>query len=118
MSELYEIPVADEDRIKAELALTLVAASIGFAPRRLRTPGRMIGADGRARRLAVYLAYVTFGWTLDRAGHAFGLNRTTAANCCRWVEDARDSKPLDELLDHLEDCAKQVLTLTHSGLPA
>jgi len=118
VSELQWVPVGDEDRIRADLALTLVAASTGFATRRLKEQRRMIGPEGRARRMAVYLAYVTFGWPMDRVAHVFGLNRTTAANACRWVEDARDSKPLDELLDHLEACAKQVLALARRGVPA
>mgnify|MGYP006181432021 CR=1 FL=1 len=42
-------------------------------------------AGCRARWLAMYLSYVTFGWPMDRVAHAFGLNRATAAAACRWA---------------------------------
>jgi len=117
MNKPYRVPVTTEDRLRTELALSLVATSTGVPIVKIRSQERLSGPEGRARRLAIYLAYVTFGWNMERVGHAFGLNRTTAAKACRWVEDARDSKPLDELLDRLEDCAKQVLAITR-GLPA
>ena len=43
----------------------------------------------RARWSAMYLAHVSFGWPLERVGHAFGLNRATAAAACRWACAAR-----------------------------
>ena len=118
MSKAYRVPVRDEDRIRAELALNLVATSTGVPVRRIRSQDRLIGREGRARRLAIYLAYVTFGWPMDRVGHAFGLNRTTAAYACHWVEDARDAPALDEVLDRLEACAKQVLAISASRVLA
>ena len=107
VDEAYRVPVREEDRIRAELALNLVAASTGVSTHRMQ--GRLIGPAAQARRMAIYLAYVPFGWPMDRVSHAFGLNRTTAANACRWVEDARDAPALDDLLERLEGCARQVL---------
>lgn len=118
MKQTYRAPVGDEDRIRADLALNLVAASTGVTAHRMRMQGRLVGPEGRARRLAVYLAYVTFGWPMERVGDVFGLNRTTAANACRWVEDARDAPALDALLDRLEACAKQVLDIARGGVLA
>ena len=114
----YQVPVAEEDCIRAELALNLVATSTGVPVRKIKSQDRMIGPAGRARRLAIYLAYVTFGWPMDRVGHAFGLNRTTAAHACHWVEDARDAPAMDDVLDRLEACAKQVLAISAGGVLA
>ncbi len=56
----------------------------------------------RARRLAMYLTHVGFGWPLDRVGHAFGMNRSTASVACRWAEDMRDRADIDGMLDQLD----------------
>ena len=97
---------AGEDRIRAGLALTMVAASTGVPVEQMTPRARLEGRACRARWVAMYLAHVTFGWPVERVGHAFGLNRTTAAQACRWVEDERDCRLLDELLEHLERCVQ------------
>lgn len=108
MEQTYRVPVREEDRVRADLALNLVAATTGVSRRRMdRTRGP--GPHCDARRLAVYLAHVTFGWPFDRVGHAFGVNRTTVAKACQWAEEARDRPALDDLLDRLERCVKQAM---------
>ena len=57
----------------------------------------------RARWSAMYLAHVSFGWPLERVGHAFGLNRATASTACRWAEDARDEPIDDWAVDRRQD---------------
>ncbi|MGZ9114842.1 MAG: chromosomal replication initiator DnaA [Brevundimonas sp.] len=118
MSETYRVPVAKEDRIRAGLAIQLVAAATGVTAERMRAQARLGGAECRARRLAMYLAYVAFGWPLERVGHAFGLNRATAAAACRWVEDERDRPTLDAMLNRLERCVREVLEAPVCEVPA
>ena len=92
---------AREDRRRAGLALHLAAAAAGVQPEDLRrVRGNPLAC--RARWLAFYLTHVACGWSLDRVGAAFGVNRTTAAAGCRWMEDARDRPELDEDLGRLE----------------
>ncbi|WP_332653618.1 chromosomal replication initiator DnaA [Brevundimonas sp.] len=118
MTETYRVPVRREDRVRAVLALELVSASTGVPKERLEMRSRLEGRACRARWLAMYLAYVTFGWPMDRVGHAFGLNRSTAAAACRWAEDGRDRPVIDDLLDRLEVCARAVLEAPSCELPA
>ena len=118
MNEAYRVPVRQEDRIKAGLALQLVAASTGVPKERLETRRRLGGKACRARWLAMYLAYVTFGWPMERVAHAFGLNRATAAAACRWAEDGRDHPSVDALLERLELCVTQLLEAPACDLPA
>jgi chromosomal replication initiation ATPase DnaA len=113
MSEAYRVLVADGDRIKAGLALQMVAASTGVPVERMKMRTRLDGRTAQARRLALYLAYVTFGWPLERVAHAFGLHRSTAAAACRWAEDERDVPSLDALLDRLERGVREVLDAPH-----
>jgi len=104
MLEDYRAPVAEEDRTKAGLAVHLVAARTGARPERITSRGRLDPLSARARWLAMYLSHIAFGWTLERVGHVFGMTRTTVSAACRWVEDERDGRAVDELLDQLEAC--------------
>jgi hypothetical protein len=118
MEGTWRAPVADEDRIRAGLALQLVAAATGVSVEKMSASVRLKGRACRARWLALYTAYVTFGWPLDRVAHAFGLNRATAAAACRWAEDGRDHPSVDALLDRLELCVTQLLEAPACELPA
>jgi hypothetical protein len=118
VEETYQVPVRQEDRVKAGLAMHLVAASTGVPKELMELGSRLHGRACRARWLAMYLAYVTFGWPMDRVGHAFGMNRATAAAACRWAEDGRDRPVVDDLLDRLERCVRDVLEAPACELPA
>jgi hypothetical protein len=118
MMDNYRVPVSEADRIRAGLALQLVAAATGISVEKMTASVRLKGRICRARWLALYTAYVTFGWPLDRVAHAFGLNRATAAAACRWAEDGRDHPSVDALLDRLELCVNQLLDAPACELPA
>lgn len=118
MEQTYRVPVSGADRIRAGLALQLVASATGIPVDEMTAAARPRGRVCRARRLALYTAYVTFGWPLDRVAHAFGLNRATAAAACRWAEDGRDHPSVDALLERLELCINQLLEAPACELPA
>jgi hypothetical protein len=118
MEQTHWGAVHESDRIRAGLALQLVAATTGVPAERMRGATRLGGAACRARWLAMYLAHVAFGWPQERVAHAFGLNRATAAAACRWAEDSRDRPALDALLDRLERCVHDVLEAPRCELPA
>ncbi|MDP2764208.1 MAG: chromosomal replication initiator DnaA [Brevundimonas sp.] len=105
----YRVPVTEADRARVGLAIQLVATATGVPAEQIRERERLHGSACRARWLAMYLAYVTFGWPLERVAHAFGLNRATAAAACRWAEDERDRPSLDAMLERLDRCVKEVL---------
>lgn len=109
MSRAYRVPVTEADRIRAGLALHLVAACTGVSADQMAGPERLGPRACRARWLAFYLAYITYGWPLERVAHAYGVNRATVASACRWVEDARDRPALDAVLDRLEEFARGAL---------
>ncbi|WP_226635684.1 chromosomal replication initiator DnaA [Brevundimonas poindexterae] len=117
MSQTYRVPVTEADRIRAGLALHLIAACTGVSAEQMRGPDRLNPRACRARWLALYLAYVAYGWPLERVGHAFGVNRATVSSACRWAEDARDRPALDTLLDRLEAFAQGLLGDAPVALP-
>ena len=106
MDEAYQVPVRQEDRIRAGLALQLVAASTGVPKERMEARTRLGGRACRARWLAMYLAYVIFQWPLERVGAAFGRDRTTAGHACRQIEDLRDDRRFDDMMERLEACLR------------
>ncbi|MFN3402221.1 MAG: hypothetical protein ACK4Z4_17905, partial [Ferrovibrio sp.] len=71
--EDYRVPVSEEDRVKAGLAIHLVAARTGAQPSQMIGGGRMHPRAARPRWLAMYLSHVAFGWTLERVSHVFGV---------------------------------------------
>jgi len=98
----YRAPVAMGDRVRAGLAMQMIALSFGLSIDELATRGRVGPKACRGRWLSLYLSHVGFGWPLERVAHAFGVSRITATNGCRWAEDARDDPAMDRLLDSLE----------------
>lgn len=74
----YRVPVTEGDRTRAGLAMQLVALTFDV-PVTTMTGDRLGGKACRGRWLAIYLAHVGYGWTLERVSHAFAVNRTTAS---------------------------------------
>lgn len=101
MQEAYLVPVGQADRIKADLAVHLVAAAFGVPAERIMARGRAEPMACHARRVAIYIVHVTYGWTLERVGHVFRVNRATAGTACRWVEDRREEPVFDETVERL-----------------
>ena len=115
--EDYRVPVSEEDRVKAGLAIHLVAARTGAQPSQMIGGGRMHPRAARPRWLAMYLSHVAFGWTLERVSHVFGVNRASVGTACRWVEDERDSRHIDDLLGELETCISGLYDAPRWELP-
>lgn len=109
MREPYRVEVNEQDRLHADLVMQLVAVRLGVPTEAIRRTSRLPLPALRARRVAMYLAHVALGWQLERVGHAFGLNRQTAANAATRIENARDHEALNRLLEELEDAIHGVV---------
>lgn len=105
----YRPTVSDGDRIRAELALRMVAATTGVPADQMLAGERLALRACRARWMALYLSHVGYGWPLERVGHAFGLNRATVGAACRWAEDERDRPLFDATLERMERCLRDLL---------
>lgn len=109
MREPYRVEVNEQDRLHADLVMQLVAVRLGVPTETIRRTSRLTVPALRARRVAMYLAHVALGWQLERVGHAFGVNRQTAANAATRIENARDHEALNRLLEELEDAIHAVV---------
>ncbi len=83
---------------KGVVAMVLEQEDLGRQDRRSR-------AAAFARQIAMYLAHVGFGLSMADIGRAFGRDRTTVVHACHLIEDRRDERRFDDLLDHLEKAA-------------
>jgi len=88
----------------AQVALTqeIIAQAFNIPVGELRAATRRKARVALARQIAMYLVHVAFGLNLSEVGLHFGRDRTTAAHACRQMEDRRDDRDFDMLLDRLE----------------
>ncbi len=103
MKTPYRLIVPSEDRDRADLAMQVVAMRLGTPMETLTRKSRMSPSALRARRVSLYLTHVALGWSLERVGHAFGINRQTVSTACSRIEEARDEPHLNDLLDQLAE---------------
>lgn len=68
----------------------------------LRASTRRKARVAFARQVAMYLSHVVYGMSLAAVGRHFGRDRTTAAHACRRIEDRRDDRDFDLLLERVE----------------
>ena len=99
----YRLIVPAEDRDRADLTMQVVAMRLGTPMETLTRNSRLSHSALRARRVSLYLAHVALGWSLERVGHAFGINRQTVGTACTRIENARDEPHLNALLDQLAE---------------
>ena len=81
----------------------VVGRAVGVDPDRLRHPGRGDARTAFARQVAIYVARTRLGLSFTAAGRLFGRDRTTAAHACRRVEERRDERWADELVERVDD---------------
>jgi hypothetical protein len=106
-----------ERAAQAAFMQELVARALDISIAEMRAPTRCRAPVAFARQVAMYLAHVTFGFSLSAVGRHFGRDRTTAAHACRQIEDRRDDPVFDMLLDRLE-CAARAMSLRSGPLGA
>ena len=79
----------------------LVAAERGVSVKSLFQPDRGQAEIALARQLAMYLMHVEFGRLYADVGRFFHRDRTTVSHACALVEDLRDDRDFDAMLDRL-----------------
>jgi len=86
-----------------DCSITLLCEAIACALRpfgleKARLAGRIV----TLRHLAIYLGHVTFGLSQKMVARLFGRDRTTVRYICARIEDLRDDRNLDRMLDAIE----------------
>lgn len=105
------------DRARAQLARQIAAYSFGVPVEILGGPTRGGAEAAFARQVAMYLAHIGFEMSLGRVGAAFGRDRSTVAHACHIVEDRRDDRVFDALMDEME-AALRALPMPETAIEA
>lgn len=79
----------------------LVAAERCINIKALFQPDRGQAEIALARQLAMYLMHVEFGRLYADVGRFFRRDRTTVSHACALIEDLRDDREFDAMLDRL-----------------
>jgi chromosomal replication initiation ATPase DnaA len=93
---------AAENAAAARFVAAVVASAFRIVPDTIGTGRRGSAEVAFARQVAIYLSHTCLGLSYAAAGALFGRDRTTAAHACRKVEDLREDKTFDAILDYLE----------------
>ena len=56
----------------------------------------------RVRQIVMYLAHVALGLSFGEIAELLGRDRTSVVHACRIIEDQRDDRAFDVLLEQLE----------------
>jgi len=84
----------------------LTAALFHISSKELRRPGRAAAGVARARQIAMYVAHVALGLSMNEIGRGFGRDRTTVSHACHRVEDLRDEIEFDRIVHTVEQVAQ------------
>lgn len=79
-----------------------VAVAWDVEAQALKAPTRGEQDVAFARQVAMYVAHVAMGISLNQVAQNFGRDRTTARHACRVVEDRRDEPAFDERMRGVE----------------
>lgn len=110
---------ANEGPVAAGRIRDVIEASVGqvfgILPLDIGSTTRGRARVALARQVAMYLSHVAFGLSFTDAGRIFQRDRTTVAHACGVVEDLRDDRRFDRVLDLLEIIVRFRLTPRERG---
>ncbi|MCO5159940.1 MAG: chromosomal replication initiator DnaA [Mesorhizobium sp.] len=92
-----------------ECMIDIAAALYNVSGRDLRHPGRSSHDVARVRQIAMYVAHVVLGLTMNEVGRGFGRDRTTVLYACHLVEDMREDEEFDRIIALTERVAAAAL---------
>lgn len=85
-----------------------VAASFGVGVDELAAATRGSPRAAFARQVVMYVACTKLGLSLTAAGRLVGRDRTTAAHACRTIEERREDRGIDSIVDRIERSIEQM----------
>ena len=97
----------DEKAVEiCEAMIDICAALYNVCGKELRQAGRTSNAVARVRQIAMYVAHVGLGISMQDVGCGFFRDRTTVRHACHLVEDLRDDDEFDRTVAMTERVAR------------
>lgn len=78
------------------------SALFNVSSKELRSTRRTPLNVSRVRQIAMYVAHVVLGLSMNEVGRGFGRDRTTVTHSCHLVEDMRDDVEFDRVVAMVE----------------
>lgn len=88
-----------------ECMIDIAAALFNVSGRELRHSGRCGNATARVRQIAMYVAHVVLGLSMNDVGRGFGRDRTTVLYACHLIEDMREDEDFNRVVATIERVA-------------
>ena len=92
-----------------ECMIDIAAALFNVSGRALRHSGRSSHATARVRQIAMYVAHVVLGLSMNEVGRGFGRDRTTVLHACHLIEDMREDEDFNRIVAMIERVADAAL---------
>lgn len=86
--------------------LDILSAFFNINGRELRSHSRCERPVARVRQIGMYVAHVTLALTMAEVGRAFGRDRSTVNHACHLIEDMREEREFDRIIQTLESIVK------------
>lgn len=102
-------------RLQCRVAVDIVSAFLGVPAADILSERRAQAPIARARHVAMYLAHVAFQLSLNAVAHGFGRDRTSVSYAVARIEDERDDRGFDALLNRMEALAQSCRRLSVPG---
>ena len=99
----------ERSAIVCDCVLDIASAMFDVSGRELRDSGRSRLDVSRIRQIAMYVCHVVFGLKMSEVGNGFGRDRTTVVHACHVVEDMRDDRDFDQIVNSFERVASAAL---------
>ncbi len=102
-------------RLQCRVAVDIVSTFMGVPAADILSERRAQAPIARARHIAMYLAHVAFQLSLNAVAQGFGRDRTSVSYAVGRIEDERDDRSFDMLLNRMEALAQSCRRLAVPG---
>jgi hypothetical protein len=82
--------------------LDILSAFFNISGGDLRSHSRCERPVARVRQIGMYVVHVTLGMSMTQVGRAFGRDRSTVAHACHLIEDMREDRDFDCIVNTVE----------------
>jgi chromosomal replication initiation ATPase DnaA len=97
-----EAPVDERLFQVCDAVVDILAAFFNVSGGELRSHARCERPVARVRQIGMYVAHVTLALTMSDVGRAFGRDRSTVNHACHLIEDMREERDFDMIVQTIE----------------
>jgi chromosomal replication initiation ATPase DnaA len=89
-----------------DAVVDILSTFFNVSGRELRSHSRCERPVARVRQIGMYIAHVTLALTMSEVGRAFGRDRSTVNHACHLIEDMREEREFDRIIQTIENIVR------------